>query len=123
MLGRRHAEASSTASGYTLLINAESAEGNPALTKGSPAPRIRRICTDLWDDVLSGMIIIRGRELKMHEGELRGSDVSRGDFNPGVITFDVIIILCDSASLRLWAFSPSLRTGTHLRVRDWSGIL
>ena len=80
MLGRRPDEASSTASGYTLLINAESAEGNPALTKGSPAPRIGRIRTDLWDDVLSGMIIIRGRELKMHEGELRGSDVSRGAF-------------------------------------------
>ena len=78
MQGQRHAEASSTASGYTLLINAESAEGNPALTKGSPAPRIRRICTDLWDDVLSGMIIIRRRALKMHERELRGSDVSRG---------------------------------------------
>ena len=76
MLGRRPDEASPTASGYTLLINAESAEGNPALTKGSPAPRIGRIRTDLWDDVLSGMVIIRGRELKMHEGELRGSDVS-----------------------------------------------
>ena len=75
-------------------------------------------------DFLSGMVIIRGRELKMHERELRGSEVSRGDFNPGVITFDVILILCDSASLRLWAFSPSLWTGTHLRrVRDWSGIL
>ena len=69
------------------------------------------------------MVIIRGRELKMHEGELRGSDVSRGDFHPGVITFDVILILCDSAPLRLWVFSPSLRTGTPLRVRDWSGIL
>ena len=123
MLGRRHAEASPTASGYTLLINAESAEGKQAFTKENWSPRIGRICTDLWDDVLSGMVIIRGRELKMHEGELRGSDVSRGDFHPGVITFDVILILCDSASLRPWAFSPSLWTGTHLRVRDWSGIL
>ena len=132
MLGRRPDEASPTASGYTLLINAESAEGKQAFTKEnwSPrigrictdrlerlsfrdgynprkdtrlsrkkTPRIGRICTDLWDDVLSGMIIIRGRELKMHERELRGSEVSRGDFNPGVITFDVILILCDSASL------------------------
>ena len=78
MLGRRHAEASPTASGYSLLINAESAEGNPAFTKENWSPRIGRICTDLWDDFLSRKIIIRGRELKMHEGELRGSDVSRG---------------------------------------------
>ena len=53
----------------------------------------------VWKDFHSGMVIIRGRELKMHERELRGSEVSRGDFNPGVITFDVILILCDSASL------------------------
>ena len=76
MLGRRPDEASSTASGYTLLINAESAEGKQAFTKENWSPRIGRICTDLWDDFLSGMVIIRGRELKMHEGELRGSDVS-----------------------------------------------
>ena len=49
MQGRRHAEASSTASGYTLLINAESAEGNPAFTKENWSPRIGRICTDLWE--------------------------------------------------------------------------
>ena len=80
MLGRRPDEASSTASGYTLLINAESAEGKQAFTKENWSPRIGRIRTDLWDDVLSGMVIIRGRELKMHEGELRGSDVSHGYF-------------------------------------------
>ena len=49
MLGRRHAEASPTASGYSLLINAESAEGNPAFTKENWSPRIGRICTDLWE--------------------------------------------------------------------------
>ena len=76
MLGRRPDEASPAASGYTLLINAESAEGNPALTKENWSPRIGRICTDLWDDFLSGMVIICGRKLKMHERELRGSDVS-----------------------------------------------
>ena len=74
MLGRRPDEASSTASGYTLLINAESAEGKQAFTKENWSPRIGRICTDLWDDVLSGMVIIRGREPGPHEREPGSAD-------------------------------------------------
>ena len=74
MLGRRPDEASSTASGYTLLINAESAEGKQAFTKENWSPRIGRICTDLWDDFLSGMVIIRGRALNFHERELVSAD-------------------------------------------------
>ena len=58
------------------------------------------------DDALSGMIIIRGRTPSLHERKLRGSDVSRGDFNPGVITFDVILILCVSVTLRLCDLGP-----------------
>ena len=91
MLGRRHAEASSTASGYTLLINAESAEGNPALTKGSPAPRIGRIRTDLWDDVHWELIIIHKRALNFHERELRGSDVSARIFGKDFLSRKIII--------------------------------
>ena len=91
MLGRRHAEASPTASGYTLLINAESAEGNPALTKGSPAPRIGRIRTDLWDDVHWELIIIHKRALNFHERELRGSDVSARIFGKDFLSGMVII--------------------------------
>ena len=37
------------------------------------------------------MIIIRGRELKMHEGELRGSDVSARIFGKDFLSGMIII--------------------------------